>query len=148
MRILAPVALLALADCAPAARPADAGDAVTASRPRLEARAVRATSNPILSDGTDYTADPAPLVAGGKLYVITGRDTAGPRVNDFKMPEWQMLVTGGDPTAGRWTHYPHFLRPEAVFKWAAPGRAYAAQIVRGPNGKFYLYAPVVQAAAT
>src|SRR5262245_58078036 len=95
----------------------------------LDARAVRATSNPILSDGTDYTADPAPLVAGGKLYIITGRDTAGPGVNDFKMPEWQMLETD-DPAAGRWTHYPHFLKPDAVFKWAAPGRAYAAQIVQ------------------
>jgi hypothetical protein len=59
-----------------------------------------------------------------------------------------MLVTSTDPMAGRWTHYPHLLRPEQVFKWAAPGRAYAAQIVQGPSGKFYLYAPVVYAAAT
>ena len=116
--------------------------------PALEARTVRSTSNPILSDGTDYTADPAPLVAGGKLYIITGRDTAGPGINDFQMPEWQMLETADDPMAGRWTHYPHFLKPDAVFKWAAPGRAYAAQIVQGPNGKFYLYAPVIYAAAT
>jgi hypothetical protein len=34
----------------------------------LEARTVRASSNPILSDGTDYSSDPAPLVVGGKLY--------------------------------------------------------------------------------
>ena len=34
--------------------------------------------------------------------------------------------------------YPHFLKPDDVFKWATPGRAYAAQIVRGPSGKFYL----------
>ena len=115
---------------------------------KLEARTMRAASNPILSDGSDYTSDPAPLVANGQLYILTGRDTAGPGVNDFKMPEWQMLVTSSDPMAGRWTHYPHFLRPEQVFKWAAPGRAYAAQIVQGPSGKFYLYAPVVYAAAT
>ena len=120
----------------------------SATRPALEAHSVRATSNPILSDGTDYTADPAPLVADGKLYIITGRDTAGPRVNDFQMPEWQMLETGDDPKAGRWTHYPHFLKPDEVFRWAAPGRAYAAQIVKGPNGRFYLYAPVIHAAAT
>ncbi|WP_025414122.1 family 43 glycosylhydrolase [Gemmatirosa kalamazoonensis] len=143
MRLSIPIALLPLlAACASSPRVA------TVPRHGLEARAVHATSNPILSDGTDYTADPAPLVAGGKLYVITGRDTAGPRVNDFKMPEWQMLVTSGDPMAGRWTHYPHFLKPDEVFEWAAPGRAYAAQIVRGPNGKFYLYAPVIHAAAT
>jgi hypothetical protein len=109
---------------------------------------VRAASNPILSDGTDYSSDPAPIVVGDKLYIITGRDTAGSGVNDFKMPEWQMLETAGDPMAGRWTHYPHFLKPEKVFTWAAPGRAYAAQIVKGPSGKFYLYAPVVHSAAT
>ncbi len=109
---------------------------------------MHSTSNPILSDGTDYTTDPAPLVADGKLYIITGRDTAPLGVNDFKMPEWQMLETSGDPMAGRWLHYPHFLRPEQLFKWAAPGRAYAAQIIQGPSGKFYLYAPVMQAAAT
>ena len=122
--------------------------ASAARSPSLEARPVRATANPILSDGTDYTADPAPLVVGGTLYILTGRDTAGPRVNDFRMPEWQLLATNGDPAAGRWTHYPHFLRPEEVFRWAAPGRAYAAQIVQGPNRKFYLYAPVIHAAAT
>src|SRR5262245_42614214 len=114
----------------------------------LEARNLHSSSNPILLSGTDYTTDPAPLVADGKLYIITGRDTASQNVNDFQMPEWQMLETHGDPTAGRWTHYPHLLRPEEVFKWAEPGRAYAAQIVKGPNAKFYLYAPVVHAAAT
>ena len=41
-----------------------------------------------------------------------------------------------------------FANPSKVFKWAAPGRAYAAQIGKGPSGKFYLYAPVVYAAAT
>jgi hypothetical protein len=91
----------------------------------------------ILPDGIDYTTDPAPLVAGGKLYILTGRDTASDEVNDFQMPEWQMLVTSGDPKAGRWTHYPHFLKPEQVFKRAAPGRGYAAQIVRAPNGRFH-----------
>jgi hypothetical protein len=151
MRTLTLITLLpVLAACASSAplAGAPAGTVRSARRPALEARAVHATSNPILSDGTDYTTDPAPLVAGGKLYILTGRDTASPGVNDFKMPEWQMLETSGDPMAGEWTHYPHFLRPEEVFKWAAPGRAYAAQIVQGPDGRFYLYAPVVQAAAT
>src|SRR5262245_63964260 len=151
MRFLTLVPLLPLlgacASSAPVGRPPAAADPSTRQR-TLEARTVRATANPILSDGTDYTADPAPLVVGGKFYILTGRDTAGPRVNDFKMPEWQMLETTDDPTAGRWTHYPHFLKPDEVFKWAAPGRAYAAQIVQGPSGKFYLYAPVIHAAAT
>jgi len=150
MRPFVLLALMLVGACASATHASKhSGDGgPSAAQPALEARTVQATSNPILADGTDYTADPAPLVAGGKLYVITGRDTAGPSVNDFKMPEWQMLVTDGDPMGGHWTHYPHFLKPDEVFKWAAPGRAYAAQIVSGPNGKFYLFAPVVHAAAT
>lgn len=103
--------------------------------------------NPILASGADYTADPAPLVVGDTLYVVTGRDMAAPDVNDFIMPEWQLLAVGGDPMRSRWVHVPHWLRPEQVFRWAAPGRAYAAQAVRGPDGRFYLYAPVVQASA-
>ena len=113
--------------------------------PELESRAITTRSNPILSSGADYTADPAPLVVGNTLYILTGRDTARTGVNDFAMPEWQMLESRGNPMSGTWTHYPHFLKPDAVFKWAIPGRAYAAQIVRGVDGRFYLYAPVVQA---
>ncbi len=142
--------LLPLAACkvsTPVARPS-ANTTAAANRPALEARAVHATSNPILSNGADYTSDPAPLVADGKLYILTGRDMAKPGVNDFVMPEWQMLEARGDPMSGTWTHYPHFVKPDDVFAWATPGRAYAAQIVRGPNGKFYLYAPVVQAGST
>jgi hypothetical protein len=128
------------------ARP-PAGTDPSARHPTLEVRTVHATSNAILSDGVDYTTDPARLVVGGKLYILTGRDTPRAGVNDFKMPEWQMLETANDPTAGQRTHYPHFLKPDEVFQWAAPGRAYAAQIVRAPSGKYYLYAPVVYAAA-
>jgi hypothetical protein len=149
MRSTSLIALLPmLAACASSAPVARAAPDTPARRPALESRTIHATSNPIVSDGSYYTTDPAPLVVGDTLYILTGRDTASPGVNDFHMPEWQMLATSSDPMEGRWTHYPHFLRPEEVFKWAAPGRAYAAQIVRAPNGRFYLYAPVVYAAAT
>jgi hypothetical protein len=121
--------------------------ATATAGPVPEARAVHAAHNPILSDGADYTTDPAPLVADGKLYILTGRDMAEDGVNDFIMPEWQMLVTD-DPASGEWTHYPHFIKPDDVFKWATPGRAYAAQIVQGPDKKYYLYAPVMQAGTT
>lgn len=99
--------------------------------------------NPILADGRYYTTDPAPLVDGDTLYILTGRDVAGDGVNDFIMPEWQMLATQ-DPASGRWRHWPALLRPENVFAWAEPGRAYAGQIVKGGNGRFYLYAPVLE----
>jgi hypothetical protein len=105
---------------------------------------VHSAGNPILADGKDYTTDPAPLVANGKLYILTGRDTAAPGVNDFIMPEWQMLETE-DPASGVWRHNPHFVRPETVFKWATPARAYAGQIVLGPDKRYYMYAPIIEA---
>ncbi|WP_144423085.1 family 43 glycosylhydrolase, partial [Xanthomonas graminis] len=107
----------------------------------LRARSVHSAGNPILADGRDYSADPAPLVADGKLYIIAGRDEAPPDLNDFVIQRWQLLVTD-DVGSGNWTHYPSLLRPEQVFAWAAAGRAYAAQIVQGPDRRYYLYAPV------
>lgn len=106
--------------------------------------AVHAAHNPILSDGQYYSTDPAPIVVGDTLYILTGRDEAPPDVNDFIMNEWQVLATK-DPASGDWLHYRHFLRPEQVFAWAAPGRAYAGQIIQGPDKRFYLYAPVLEA---
>jgi len=101
-------------------------------------------TNPIIGDGSYYSADPAPVVAGDTLYIWAGRDEAPPDVNDFIMKEWQVLATT-DVKSGRWTHYPRLLRPEQVFAWAAPARAYASQVVRGPDRRFYLYAPVIEA---
>ncbi|CBA16437.1 family 43 glycosylhydrolase [Xanthomonas albilineans] len=131
-------ALLLLAACC-----ATTG-AVPASPAALRSRQVHAVGNPILADGRDYSADPAPLVADGKLYIIAGRDEAPPEVNDFVIPRWQLLVTD-DVGRGRWTYYPALLRPEQVFAWAAPGHAYAAQIVQGTDRRYYLYAPVQEA---
>lgn len=142
------LALPLLTACALFAPVKSAPASTSANHSALEARAVHAVSNPILADGADYTSDPAPLVVGGKMYILTGRDMAKPGVNDFVMPEWQMLEAHGNPMSGDWTHYPHFLKPDGVFTWATPGRAYAAQIVQGPNGKFYLYAPVMHAGST
>lgn len=104
-------------------------------------RRIHAAGNPIMADGTYYSADPAPLVADGKLYILAGRDEAPPDVNDFIMKQWQLLATD-DVAGGEWMHYPSLLRPEQVFAWAAAGRAYAGQIVRGPDRRYYLYAPV------
>ncbi|WP_443751422.1 family 43 glycosylhydrolase [Asticcacaulis solisilvae] len=105
---------------------------------------VHAAHNPILSDGQYYSTDPAPIVVGDTLYILTGRDEAAPDVNDFIMNEWQVLATK-NVESGDWIHYRHFLRPEQVFKWAEPGRAYAGQIIQGPDKRFYLYAPVLEA---
>lgn len=110
-------------------------------------RIVQSRGNPILADGRYYSTDPAPFVDGNTLWILAGRDEAGPGVNDFVMNEWQLLATG-DPATGVWRHYPAIARPEAVFAWAEPGRAYAGQIVRARNGRFYFYAPVLQSEKT
>lgn len=108
------------------------------------ARTVQSRGNPIIADGSYYSADPAPIVVGDTLYILAGRDEAAPDVNDFVMPEWQILATH-DVASGAWTHYPGIIRPHDVFRWASPDRAYAAQIVQGRDHRFYLYAPVEQA---
>ena len=103
--------------------------------------------NPILADGSYYSADPAPLVVGDDLYIYTGHDEAGPTTNDFQMNEWGAFRTS-DVSSGRWTHYPSLMRPETVFSWATPGRAYAGQVIQGFDGRFYWYVPVSERAST
>lgn len=106
-------------------------------------RPVTIAGNPILSDGRFYSTDPAPFVDGDTLWILAGRDEAPADVNDFIMNEWQLLATA-DPASRRWRHFPAVVRPEAVFAWAEPARAYAGQIVKARDGRFYLYAPVLQ----
>src|SRR5271170_4478630 len=57
------------------------------------ARIIHGAGNPILSDGSYYSADPAPVVAGDTLYILAGRDEAPPNRNDFVMNEWQIFAT-------------------------------------------------------
>ncbi|MGN9910297.1 OmpL47-type beta-barrel domain-containing protein [Phytohabitans sp. LJ34] len=140
VRLLAATGLFAGGLVAIAA-PAQAADSYTFTN----------TTNPILGDGSYYSADPAPLVvpAGApgnesgrdELYIYTGHDEAGPSTNDFIMNEWGAFRTT-DVQAGQWTHYPSLMRPEQVFAWATPGRAYAGQVVRGVDGRYYWYVPI------
>lgn len=115
---------------------------VTAAAP-----ATAATENPIIGDGSVYSADPATLVVDDELFIYAGRDEAGPTTNDFIMNEWQAFSTT-DPATGTWEHHPSLMRPEVVFDWATPGRAYAGQVVEGADGRFYWYVPVHEAAST
>ncbi|WP_343527219.1 family 43 glycosylhydrolase [Sphingomonas sp.] len=115
--------------------------AISQSTP--SARTIVVKGNPILADGQYYSTDPAPLVDGDTLYILAGRDEAAEGVNDFIMNEWQLLSTHA-PATGRWRHVPAIARPETVFAWAESGRAYAGQIVKGRDGRFYLYAPVLE----
>ncbi|WP_461475612.1 family 43 glycosylhydrolase [Microbacterium sp. HJ5] len=109
--------------------------------------ATAATENPIIGDGSVYSADPSLLADGDTLYIHAGRDQAGTTTNDFIMNEWQSFSTT-DVDGGEWDHHPAIMRPETVFDWATPGRAYAGQVVKGTDGRYYWYVPVNEAAST
>ncbi|KAK2811297.1 hypothetical protein FQN50_002173 [Emmonsiellopsis sp. PD_5] len=99
--------------------------------------------NPILGDGSVFSADPAPFVVNDTVYILTGRDEAGPQTNAFVMNEWGIFEAHDpDPRRGAWTLHQNVAQPQQVFEWAEAGGAYASQIATGPDGRFYLYAAV------
>lgn len=120
------------------------GTAATAQTLSPRQTIIHSAGNPILADGSYYSADPAPIVVGNTLYILAGRDEAPADVNDFIMNEWQIFATD-DVASHIWRHYPDVAHPETLFAWAAPGHAYAGQIILGPDKQFYLYAPVQEA---
>ncbi|MEV4053498.1 glycoside hydrolase family 43 protein [Amycolatopsis sp. NPDC049688] len=85
-----------------------------------------------------YTADPAPLVHNGRVYLYTGHDEDGSTY--FTMKEWRVWSSAD---MVNWTDHgsPMSL---ATFSWAKQD-AWAGQAVER-NGKFYWYVPVVNRA--
>jgi arabinoxylan arabinofuranohydrolase len=92
--------------------------------------------NPIVQ--TVYTADPAPLVYNGRVYLYTGHDEDNSTY--FTMKEWR-VYSSADMV--NWTDHgsPMSL---ATFSWAS-ANAWAGQVV-ARNGKFYWYVPVTDRA--
>ncbi|MEU4562721.1 glycoside hydrolase family 43 protein [Actinoplanes sp. NPDC023936] len=92
--------------------------------------------NPIVQ--TIYTADPAPLVHNGRVYLYTGHDEDGSTY--FTMKEWR-VYSSADMV--NWTDHgsPMSL---TTFSWAS-ANAWAGQVV-ARNGKFYWYVPVTNRA--
>ncbi|KAL4762203.1 glycoside hydrolase family 43 protein [Aspergillus foveolatus] len=88
--------------------------------------------NPIVQD--IYTADPAPLVHDGRVYVFTGHDEDNSTW--YTMRDWR-LFSSADMV--NWQHHgsPMDL---TTFSWA-DDNAWAGQVV-ARNDKFYFYAPV------
>ena len=121
-----------------------AAASILAAAQQTKPLAIHSAGNPILSDGSFYSADPAMIAVGDTLYILTGRDLAPPDVNDFIMPEWELWATK-DAASKQWQFYLGFLRPEQVFARVAPGHADAGQIVQGSDKRFNLYAPFVEA---
>ncbi len=87
--------------------------------------------NPIFTN--IFTADPAPLVHKGRLYVYTGHDTASVTAPNYKMPDWHIYST---TDMKKWKHHGMKLST-LTFSWAT-GDAYAAQCVER-DGKFYWF---------
>lgn len=88
--------------------------------------------NPIIQ--TMYTADPAPMVYNGKLYLYTSHDEDNS--SWFVMNNWKLYST---TDMVNWTDNGVVLS-YSDFSWAK-GDAWAAQCIER-DGKFYMYVPV------
>lgn len=99
-----------------------------------------ADSNPLIKD--KFTADPAPMVHNGRLYLYVGHDeyyegqdgASGGR--EFNITEWLCYST---KDMKKWVDHGSVLKP-TDFKWAV-GEAWASQVVE-KNGKFYYFTTV------
>ena len=85
-----------------------------------------------------YTADPAPLVYNGRVYLYTGHDEDGSTW--FTMKDWRVWSSAD---MVNWTDHGSPLSL-ATFSWAS-ANAWAGQVVFR-NGKFYWYVPVTNRA--
>jgi MYXO-CTERM domain-containing protein len=90
--------------------------------------------NPIVQ--TSYTADPAPMVYDGRLYLYTSHDEDVTVSNFYTMNDWHLYST---IDMVNWTDHgtPASLK---TFNWSTDS-AWAPQGV-ARNGKFYLYVPI------
>ena len=109
-----------------------------AQRPQLPT--FRNTGNPLVKD--KFTADPAPLVHDGTLYLYVGHDEyyegqdTAHGGKEFNITEWLCYSTKDMQT---WTDHGVVLKP-TDFKWGV-GEAWASQVIEH-NGKFYYYTTV------
>lgn len=90
--------------------------------------------NPIVQ--TNYTADPAPMVHEGRVYVFTSHDEDITVRNFFTMNDW-MCYSSEDMV--NWTDHGVVLSYKD-FSWSR-GDAWAGQCIYR-NGKFYFYVPL------
>lgn len=86
-----------------------------------------------------YTADPAPMVHDGVLYLYTSHDKDNS--DYFYMPDWQCYST---TDMKNWTHHGTVLS-DTDFSFAEKDTAWAAQCIER-NGKFYMYCPLSSSA--
>jgi beta-xylosidase len=90
--------------------------------------------NPVIQ--TKFTADPAPMVVGDTVYLITSHDEDDAR--GFKMLDWQCYSS---KDLVNWTDN-GTIASLATFPWAVQANdAWAPQAIER-DGKFYLYVPI------
>jgi len=90
--------------------------------------------NPIVQ--TNYTADPAPMVYEGRLYLYTSHDEDVTKDNFYTMNDWRLYST---VDMVNWTDHGSPAGYQS-FSWAT-GDAWAPQGI-ARNGEFYLYVPL------
>ncbi len=98
--------------------------------------------NPLVRD--KFTADPAPLIHDGRLYLYVGHDEfyegqdSASGGKEFNITEWLCYST---PDMKTWTDHGAVLAPQD-FEWAKSGAAWASQVVE-KDGKFYYFTTVI-----
>jgi len=90
--------------------------------------------NPIVQ--TYYTADPAPMVHEGRLYLYTSHDEDVTVNNFYTMNDWRLYST---TDMVNWTDHGS-VASYRTFSWGT-GDAWAPQGI-ARNGKYYLYVPL------
>lgn len=92
--------------------------------------------NPIVQ--TYYTADPAPMIHNGTVYLYTSHDEDTTVNNFFTMYDWRCYST---TDMVNWTDH-GTVASLKNFAWCTKSNgAWAPQCI-GRNGKFYLYVPI------
>ena len=86
-----------------------------------------------------FTADPAVLVDGGRVYLFGGRDEALPEGKDYVMHEWRVFSTCD---MVNWQDHGVPIKAKD-FAWAK-GRAWASDVVKR-HGKYWFYSTVEHA---
>ena len=105
------------------------------TEPPVEPRPPAASAlNPIIRDR--FTADPAALVHGGRVYLYTGHDEATQRDRFFVMRDWRVYSS---EDLVDWTSHGSPLSARD-FAWAS-GDAWASQVIER-DGRFFFYATV------
>ncbi|KFZ13108.1 hypothetical protein V501_03877 [Pseudogymnoascus sp. VKM F-4519 (FW-2642)] len=98
----------------------------------LDRKGIATADNPIIQ--TIYTADPAPFVHNGRMYLFVDHDNNNASV--FDMTNWHLFST---IDMANWQDHGEVMSL-ATFSWSI-SNAWAGQVIER-NNKFYYYAPM------